>query len=159
LSTEHYACAAYPGIGNIEIARRIQEACDIIQAEKQVIVCWTWPSRDNLIDSDQTIIDLQEYLMRHNIPYLFTCVDNCIVTDNPEIDWDSWYLFPAGRGAGQTEIPRGFYQWALENKYPVGTTHPLEEAHQAAAALIKEKFNELVTQSNKSNSIRNTLQT
>jgi len=145
LSTEHYACAAYPGIGNIEIARRIQEACDIIQAEKQVIVCWTWPSRDNLIDSDQTIIDLQEYLMRHNITYLFTCVDNCIVTDNPEIDWDSWYLFPAGRGAGQTEIPRGFYQWAIENKYSIGTDgHPLESAHQDAVILIKEKFDELV---------------
>ena len=37
--------------------------------KKQVIICWTWPSRDNMIDSDQIIIDLQEYLVQHNIPY------------------------------------------------------------------------------------------
>jgi hypothetical protein len=145
LAGENYICTAYPGIGNIEIAQRIQETCDGIQAEKQVIVCWTWPSRDNLIDSDQTIIDLQEYLVRHNIPYLFTCVDNCIITNNLKIDWHWWYLFPAGQGADQTEIPRGFYQWAVENKYSIGIDgHPLESAHQDAVTLIKEKFNELV---------------
>ena len=43
----------------------------------------------------------------------------------------------------------------MENKYPVGTTHPLEEAHQEAAKLIKEKFNELVTKPLEQNTIRN----
>jgi hypothetical protein len=43
----------------------------------------------------------------------------------------------------------------VENKYPVGTTHPLEEAHTAAAELIKEKFNELVTNPLEQNSTRN----
>ena len=148
LSTDHYACAAYPGIGNIEIARRTQEACDVIQAEKQVLVCWTWPSRDNLIDSDQTIIDLQEYLVQHDIPYLFTCVDNCIITANPEINWDNWYMFPAGKEINEMQLPRGFYQWAIENKYSIGIEgHPLEDAHRDAAELIKEKFNELVKKS------------
>ena len=148
LSTEHYACAAYPGIGNIEIARRTQDACEGIRAEKKVIVCWTWSSRDNQIDSDQTIIDLQEYLVQHDIPYLFTCIDNCIITANPEIDWDKWFMFPPGTETDETCSPRGFYQWAIENKYSVGSEgHPLEDAHKNAAELIKEKFNELVKKS------------
>ena len=148
LSTDHYACAAYPGIGNIEIARRIQDACEVIRAEKKVIVCWTWSSRDNRIDSDQTIINLQEYLVQHDIPYLFTCVDNCVITANPEIDWDNWFMFPPGTEADETCSPRGFYQWAVENKYSIGLEgHPLEDAHKNAAELIKEKFNELVKKS------------
>jgi hypothetical protein len=111
-----------------------------------VIVCWTWPSRDDELDSDKWIIGLQQYLKFHDYPYLFTCVDNCIITDNPEIDWDRWYMFPAGQGADQTETPRGFYQWAVENKYSVGAEgHPLEQAHRDAEKLIKERFDELVT--------------
>jgi hypothetical protein len=158
LSTEHYTCAAYPGIGNIEIARRIQEACELIQTKKQVIVCWTWASRDNAIDSDQLILNLQNYLIQNNIPYLFTCVDNCIITDNPEINWDRWYMFPPGTAADETHTPRGFYQWAVENKYTVGSEHhPLEDAHRDAAELIRSKFNELVEKFNQQNQIRNSL--
>ena len=59
----------------------------------------------------------------------------------------NWFWFPAGTESGQTTSPRGFYQWACENKYPKGETHPLEEAHLAAYQLIKEKFNELVQES------------
>ena len=62
-----------------------------------------------------------------------------------QIDWSQWYFFPAGTAANETTEPRGFYQWAVENKYPIGTTHPLEPAHRAAADLLKERFNELVT--------------
>jgi hypothetical protein len=148
LSIENYVCTAYPGIGNIEIAQRILDACEVIQTDKIVIVCWTWPSRDNQINSDQIIIDLQEYLMQHNIPYLFTCTDNCVVTYNTKIDYDNWYIFPAGIQSNETCIPRGFYQWAIENKYSMGVDgHPLEHAHRDAAELIKEKFNELVKKS------------
>lgn len=148
LSSENYICAAYPGIGNIEIAKRIQEACDVIKTEKQVIVCWTWPSRDNTVDSDEIIINLQEYLVQHNILYLFTCVDNCIITNNAKINYSNWYMFPQGIQEGDTRIPRGFYQWAIENKYSIGLDgHPLEKAHSDAAELIKEKFNELVKKS------------
>jgi predicted metal-dependent phosphoesterase TrpH len=64
-----------------------------------------------------------------------------------QINFDNWYFFPIGAGTNQTETPRGFYQWAVENKYKVGVTHPLEDAHKDAAELIKEKFNELVKKS------------
>ena len=50
-----------------------------------------------------------------------------------QIDQNNWFWFPEGKNYGETQTPRGFYQWAVENKYPIGTTHPLEEAHQAAA--------------------------
>jgi hypothetical protein len=148
---KNYSCVAYPGISNKDIAQRVINACDHninCNARSIVLVCWTWPSRDNDVDSDVYILKLQEYLKKYNIPYLFTCVDNCVITDNPEIDWDQWYLFPSGQGADQTETPRGFYQWAVENKYIVGADgHPLEQAHADAAELIKEKFNELVKKS------------
>jgi len=147
LAGDEYHCSAYPGIGNRQIYSRIRDDLTCMK-RCGVIVCWTWPGRDNELDSDKWIIGLQQYLKFHNYPYLFTCVDNCVITDNPEIDWDQWYLFPSGQGADQTETPRGFYQWAVENKYTVGADgHPLEQAHQDAAELIREKFNELVKKS------------
>lgn len=103
------------------------------------------------------IVYLQNYLELKQIPFLFTCADNSIfhnhTVDNADstitsllnqIDHAQWFWFPAGRGADQTETPRGFYQWAIENKYPTGTTHPLEQAHKDASELMQEKFNELV---------------
>jgi len=145
LAGKDYMCVAYPGIGNKEIVHRVKEAMTRI-LPTGVIVCWTWPSRDNQTDSNEHILNLQEYLEQHKISYLFTCVDNCIVTDNPTINWDHWYLFPKGIGVTQTETPRGFYQWAVENKYSIGDDgHPLEQAHKDATTLIKEKYNELVT--------------
>jgi hypothetical protein len=148
LSDQDYICVAYPGIGNREIAARTRLAVSSDRPDI-VIVCWTWPTRDNIIDSDSTIIGLQHYLEFLQIPYLFTCVDNCIVTNNPKINWDNWYLFSPGTNLGETTTPRGFYQWAVENKYSVGPDgHPLEDAHRDAALLIKEKFNELVKKFN-----------
>lgn len=144
LAESKYHCSAYPGIGNKQIYSRI---CDDLTRIKRcgVLVCWTWPSRDNEINSDKWIIALQKYLKFHNYPYLFTCVDNCVITNNPEVDWDQWYLFPAGTNSGDTLLPRGFYQWAIENKYNIGIDgHPLEQAHRDAALLIREKFNEMV---------------
>jgi hypothetical protein len=61
-----------------------------------------------------------------------------------QIDWDQWYFFPEGTQANETCAPRGFYQWAIESKYQIGISHPLEKAHSDAAELMKEKFNELV---------------
>jgi hypothetical protein len=144
LSDQDYICVAYPGISNQEIAVRTRLTVSSDRPDV-VIVCWTWPTRDNVTDSDDTIIGLQHYLELLQIPYLFTCVDNCIVTDNPKINWNNWYLFPPGSNPSETAAPRGFYQWAVENKYNIGSDgHPLEDAHQDAAILIKEKFNELV---------------
>jgi hypothetical protein len=106
------------------------------------------------------IIYLQNYLKINNIRYMFSCADNSIIenysikNDNStikslykQIDFDKWFLFPSGIEEHQTRTPRGFYQWAVENKYPMGTTHPLESAHADAAKLMKEKFNELVKKS------------
>lgn len=147
-----YICTANPGIGNKEIHDRVMTN---LVVGSVVLVCWTWPSRDNELDSDQWIISLQQRLKKFNIPYLFTCVDNCIITNNPKIDYDNWYMFPSGelnkwgRNPGLTLVPRGFYQWATENKYSVGSDgHPLEQAHQDAYNLIKDKFNELVQKNN-----------
>lgn len=118
-----------------------------------------------LFSSLKEILFLQLFLEKNNIPFLFLAADNhfynhpnyfrqrdeYIESMYNQIDWSKWFFFEP-----VTEIPelRGFYQWAVENKYPIGTTHPLEEAHQAAAELIKEKFNELVTKSLEQNSIR-----
>lgn len=115
----------------------------------------------------RSIVVLQAYLKTKNIPYLFTLADNRIFDTFDDvnlkllmdiIDQDNWYLFPPGQGANQTETPRGFYQWAVENKYNVGPGHhPLEDAHCDAADLIRSKFNELVEKYNQQNQIRNSL--
>ena len=150
LAGDEYVCAAYPGIGNKEIADRVKHC---IVPNCGVIVSWTWPTRDNAIDSDYTILDLQEHLIKNNIPYMFTCADNCVVTGNKDIDWTKWFLFPVIPNSGwhTNEQPRGFYQWALENKYELATNdkHPLDQAHLDASQLMKEKFNELVTKYHK----------
>jgi hypothetical protein len=151
LAGPDYSCTAYPGLGNREIKHRVINTCIPLVESKMnpiVIVCWSWPGRDSKIDSDHEIIELQEFLELYNIPYLFTCVDNCIITNNLEIKWKNWYLFPSGTEPGDTLQPRGFYQWAVENKYSIGVDgHPLEQAHMDAAKMIKEKFNEMVKKS------------
>jgi len=103
---------------------------------------------------------LQNYLTVKNIPYLFMCADNSIRYNHTiehadadikslynQINWNKWFWWPVGDAPHETQGPRGFYQWAVENKYSMGTTHPLEDAHQAAAELIKEKFHEVVQKS------------
>jgi hypothetical protein len=152
LAGNDYICTAYPGIGNYEIAQRAREELHK-DSPKAVIVCWTWPSRDTVYTSPRVIQQFQEYCEYHDVPYLFTCVDNCLIELlDIKTNWDHWYMFPAGVDPGDTLTPRGFYQWAVENKYNIGTDgHPLEDAHKAAAELIKEKFNELVKKSIQSN--------
>lgn len=114
-----------------------------------------------LYSSLKEILFLQFYFKQNNIPYLFVPANNhyfqhpnyyrqqdeFIDSLYNQIDWDQWFFFEPGTEPNHTKEHRGFYQWAVENKYPIGTTHPLEQAHQAAAELIKEKFNELVTKS------------
>jgi hypothetical protein len=142
LSGTGYRCAAYPGFGNQDITNSVIVSCRGFNPD-MVIVCWTWPTRDNELDSDQHILRLQRYLEEHNISYFFTCADNCIITG--KLDYSNWFLFPPSNNPWDTMSPRGFYQWAVENKYSIGKdNHPLEEAHQDAADLMREKFNELV---------------
>jgi hypothetical protein len=109
------------------------------------------------------IVFLQQYCMINKIPYMFMTADNhfyqhenylrCSDTDLTNlynlINWENWFWFDAGTQENETRVPRGFYQWAVENKYKAGAQmHPLEGAHRAAAFLIKEKFDELVTKHN-----------
>lgn len=156
LLAEEYYCVAYPGISNCEISRRVRDALSYTTPDIFVIVCWTWPSRDNQIDSDEVIQELQEYLECYGYQYLFTCADNCIITGN--LDYSKWFLFPAGTKPHETQTPRGFYQWAVENKYSVGIQHhPLEQAHEDAATLIKERLNEMVEKHLEQNCSGNTL--
>lgn len=110
-----------------------------------------------IYNSLKEIVYLTNYLKIKNIPYLFTCADNSIrynhIVSQPDtvinsllqqVNWDDWFWFPSGTNPQDTQNPRGFYQWAVENKYRMGTTHPLEEAHQDAAQLMQGKFNEMV---------------
>ena len=89
---------------------------------------------------------------------MFTCADSIIFYNQTlknaddtlyslfkQIDRKKWFLFDAGINPQDTQTPRGFYQWAVENKYAIGTTHPLDQAHLDASKLMQEKFNELVT--------------
>jgi hypothetical protein len=156
LLATNYVCAAYPGIGNNEIANRVRTYLNWMKNDVFVIVCWTWPTRDNQTDSDSVIQNLQDYLEYHGYRYMFTCSDNCIVTG--KLDYSNWYFFPPAEEKWNTTSPRGFYQWAVENKYNCGPNqHPLEDAHQDAAKLMQGKFNELVTKSLQSNPIGNTV--
>lgn len=142
-----YICAAYPGSSNADIAQNVRDAINSNQGPLFVIVCWTWPSRDKILTSKRVIQQLGEYLNYHQIPHLFTCVDNCLfdVIDKNNLNMENWYLFPPAVEEYNTTTPRGFYQWAIENKYKVGPDgHPLEAAHVDAAIMIKEKFNEMV---------------
>ena len=143
-----YHCAAYPGSNNTAIGNNVffkLIAHTEIISQCAVIVCWTWPTRDSGAYSRDIIARVQKALTDINVPYLFTCADNCLLEWlADDTDWDHWFLFPPG-AEWETPSPRGFYQWAVENKYPVGPDgHPLDAAHQDAALLIKDKFNEVV---------------
>lgn len=140
-----YKCIAYPGIGNREISRRVMEVCRHTPA-RLVVVCWTWPTRDDTLTGDREILNLQQYFEYHNIPYMFTCADNCVFTPgNTKINWEQWFLFPPAKEEWNTSSPRGFYQWAVENNYECGKDrHPLEQAHIDAAKLMQDKFNRLI---------------
>ena len=142
LSGAGYRCAAYPGSSNRDIANNVIVSCKGFNPA-MVIVCWTWATRDNELDSDSHISRLENYLNEHQIGYMFTCADNCIITG--KLDYSNWFMFPPATESWLTIEPRGFYQWAVENKYLVGPeNHPLEQAHIDASKLMQGKFNELV---------------
>jgi hypothetical protein len=102
----------------------------------------------------QSIVILQTYLNANKIPYMFTAADNIVYQYKDDkqlkpywdlIDWNHWYMFPKADEPWNTNSPRGFFQWAVENKYPIGPQqHPLEQAHSDAAHLMKDKLYELV---------------
>lgn len=116
---------------------------------KRVAVTEFWEVYTSL----KEVVALQNYLELNNIPYLFSIADNSLLVNytidkkNIDVDClykqvklDKFFMFQVDTG----KAIKGFYQWAMENKYPVGATHPLEEAHLDASKLIKDKFNEMV---------------
>ena len=150
-----YVCTAYPGAVNSDIERSVKNACEFGH-NHVVIVCWTWPTREHKLDSDDVITDLEQYLQQRAIPYLFTCADNYMITG--KLDYRNWYLFPPATEAWLTTSPRGFYQWAVENKYKCGPkNHPLELAHRHAAQLLQEQYNAMVKKLVQPNSVGNQL--
>ena len=100
------------------------------------------------------ITRLQDHLTVRNIPYLFTISDNwfekvhCLKEPDKimssmhhHLDWRRWFFFPQGERYPKTEAPRGFYQWAVEERYEQGPQlHPLESAHASAARLMSDRF-------------------
>lgn len=105
------------------------------------------------------IVFLQYYCQQNNIRYMFMTADNTFYCHEnylrsqdiglnnlySAVDWSQWFWFDPGNLPNETLSPRGFYQWAVENKYACGSQgHPLEQAHADAADLIKDRFNELV---------------
>ena len=107
-----------------------------------------------IYSSLKEIVYLQNYLKVNKIGYLFTCASTVLFLNSTldskeeictnlhkQIDFDNWYIF-------SNTTPLGFYQWADFNKYRIGTTHPLEDAHRDAAQLMKDKFDELVKKIN-----------
>ena len=87
------------------------------------------------------IVMLQQYLELRNIPYMFTAADEKMFRDISSLNDESvatleklldktyWTWFPK---------KQGFYNWAVSEKFPFGTTHPLEESHVEAAHIAYE---------------------
>jgi hypothetical protein len=110
-----------------------------------------------MYSSFREFIFMQDYLKLNGIPYIFLTASNTFYQHENYIrsqdswlsdlyqliDWDQWFFFPT-TSVSPTQEPKGFFHWATENKYPMGTTHPLEAAHDDAVKLIQERFNELV---------------
>ncbi len=99
-----------------------------------------WESYTSLSE----LVMLQQYLTLKQIPYLFTVADSdfynmihktydfedqSIKTLKNQIDNKYIMYYPSNLG---------FLQWAMENKFPFGTTHPLDEAHIEAAYIVYE---------------------
>ena len=115
-----------------------------------------WPVYSTL----KEIVFLQNYLKNKGIPYMFSCVDASSILYNytveklkdpyitdliNQIDLTNWAFFKPGTNWGDTKTSRGFYQWAVENKYAIAPGgHPLEQAHLDASNIMQEKFDELV---------------
>jgi hypothetical protein len=92
---------------------------------------------------------LQQYLERKGLLYIFSLVDEALL-DNVktwadeniislwnQLDFDRWVTF---------ENNQGFYTWARDYKYPMGTTHPLEPAHVDAFKHIVQNYSDLLPQ-------------
>lgn len=87
-------------------------------------------------DTLSSIVMLQQYFLRNNIPYVFSAVDQfkfdiddeSIATLKEQLIKEDWVWFD----------DQGFYTWARDMKFPFATTHPREPAHIEAAHIVYE---------------------
>lgn len=74
------------------------------------------------------IVMLQNYLIKHNIPYIFTQVDNSLFECNSAMDGT---LTTLRSDIDMTKfiMDEGMFNWAKRTKQQFYTTHPRESAH------------------------------
>ena len=74
------------------------------------------------------IVMLQNYLIKHNIPYIFTQVDNSLFEYNDAMD-STLSTLRADIDMSRFVIDEGMFNWAKRTKQQFYTTHPRESAH------------------------------
>ncbi len=79
------------------------------------------------------IVFLQNYLEKHSVPYVFTSAPQLFVQQSKDSDMD---MLQSQINMNNFYNFEGFYHWACDNGYPIGTTHPLELAHEDFAQII-----------------------
>jgi hypothetical protein len=71
---------------------------------------------------------LQNYLIKHNIPYIFTQVDNSLFECNSAMD-STLTTLRADINMSRFVVDEGMFNWAKRTKQQFYTTHPRESAH------------------------------
>ena len=71
---------------------------------------------------------LQNYLIKHNIPYIFTQVDNSLFECNSVMD-STLTTLRADIDMTKFMMDEGMFNWAKRTKQDFYTTHPRESAH------------------------------
>lgn len=110
---------------------------------KRVALSRYWEAYSTL----KEMVHMQNFFKLYNIPYIYTVADSGFLFDQTgfevdqsltamlsELDMSRLFLFPDCQG---------FYVWAVRSNYPIGDTHPLEEAHRDAAIMIRKFIDEL----------------
>jgi hypothetical protein len=71
---------------------------------------------------------LQNYLIKHNIPYIFTQVDNSLFECNSVMD-STLTTLRSDIDMTKFIMDEGMFNWAKRTEQPFYTTHPRESAH------------------------------
>ena len=74
------------------------------------------------------IVMLQNYLIKHNIPYIFTQVDNSLFEYNGVMD-STLTTLRSDIDMTKFVMDEGMFNWAKRTEQPFYTTHPRESAH------------------------------
>ena len=74
------------------------------------------------------IVMLQNYLIKHNIPYIFTQVDNSLFECNSAMD-STLSTIRSDIDMSRFVVDEGMFNWAKRTKQQFYTTHPRESAH------------------------------